>query len=415
MTRSTRSITGLALSIVVGATYSLPAFAQSSTPANLNLAGQKATSISQSPLPPSLTTPTVPASPPNVDSAGGQLGESYVLGPGDVIRINVNLPRTAASETSLADDGLVFLDRYIVLPDGSVNLPWVNSIQLAGLSLQSASDRLEKSYRRFIKNPLITLNLLAPRPLKIGVIGEVNRPGSYLISVISNEVTQASLNQRTTSEGGNQFPRVSQAIQTAGGITQLANLREVRLKRIRGNTEELIAIDLFRFLREGDQNQDRLLKDGDVIVIPKATQFDSAEAYEVAQSNFSPATINVNVVGEVFTPGARPLRPNSTLNQAILAAGGFRGGRASSKKVDLIRLNPNGTVTRKRFNIDLDQNMNDERNPRLFDNDIVVVNRTFIAAADDFLRTAFGVPLQIFGGISGFRNLLPPVLNDNNR
>jgi polysaccharide export outer membrane protein len=344
-----------------------------------------------------------------------QLGESYVLGPGDVVRINVNLPRTTASETTLADDGLVFLDRYIVLPDGSINLPWVNSVRLAGLSLQEASNVLERSYRRFIKNPLITLNLLAPRPLKIGVIGEVNRPGSYLISVISNEVTQASLNQRTTSEGGNQFPRVSQAIQTAGGITQLANLREVRVKRIRGNTEELIAIDLFRFLREGDQNQDRLLKDGDVVVIPKATQFDSAEAYEVAQSNFSPEQITVNVVGEVFTPGARAVKPNSTLNQAILSAGGFRGGRASSKKVDLIRLNPNGTVTRRRFNIDLDQNMNDERNPRLFNNDIVVVNRTFAAAANDFLQTALGVPLQIFGGISGFRNLLPPVLDGNNR
>jgi polysaccharide biosynthesis/export protein len=411
MIRSTpRSIAGLALSALVGATYSLPVFAQSSAS---TLTPSKTTPLAQSPLPPSLTTPTVPATSVPIDPSGAQLGESYVLGPGDVVRINVNLPRTGAAETTLADDGLVFLDRYIVLPDGSVNLPWINSVRLAGLSLQDASTVLERSYRRFIKNPLITLNLLAPRPLKIGVIGEVNRPGSYLISVISNEVTQASLNQRTTSEGGNQFPRVSQAIQTAGGITQLANLREVRLKRVRGNAEELIAIDLFRFLREGDQNQDRLLRDGDVIVIPKATQFDSAEAYEVAQSNFSPAQITVNVVGEVFTPGARAVKPNSTLNQAILAAGGFRGGRASSKKVDLIRLNPNGTVTRRRFNIDLDQNMNDERNPRLFDNDIVVVNRTFAAAANDFLQTALGVPLQIFGGISGFRNLLPPVLNNN--
>lgn len=415
MTRSTpRSITGLALSVLVGTTYALPVFAQTEpqpTPAT--------TPTNSIPSSPSQASPRPPSPSGNAQPASSQSRKTnedpYTLDVGDILRVNLTLPELGggtAGPGSLAADGLVFLDRYTVLSDGTLNLPWIGTVKIQGLTLPEATKLLENKYRRFIKDPLITLNVVAPRPLKVAVIGEVNRPGAYIISVISNEVTQTSLNQRTASEGGNQWPRVSQAIQTAGGITELANLREIKLKRVAADGEELIAIDLFKFLREGDQFQDRLLRDGDTIVIPKATQRDSAEAYEVAQSNFSPNQITVNVVGEVFRPGALTVKPNTTLNQAVLAAGGLRGGRASSKKIDLIRLNPNGTITRRRLNMDLDQNMDEERNPRLFNNDIVVVNRTFIASVNDFLETAIGVPLRIFGGISGFRNLLPQ--NNNN-
>jgi polysaccharide biosynthesis/export protein len=402
MKSTSRSVTSLALSLLVGATYSLPTVAQvtqSPKPgaAPINPNPQPIPPLSPTPASPAVN-PSTPVTRPEVVQPGVQAGDAYSLGAGDIVRVDI---------FDITPAELALEQRYTILLDGTLNLPWVGSVPVQGLTLKEAGDVIAARYARFIKNPVITISLLAPRPLKVGVIGEVNRPGSYIISVISNEVTQTSLNQRTASEGGNQWPRVSQAIQTAGGITQLANLREIKVKRARGNTEELVAIDLFRFLREGDQGQDILLRDGDTIVIPKATQLDSAEAYEVAQSNFSPDLITVNVVGEVFTPGARQVKPNTTLNQAILAAGGLRGGRASSKKIDLIRLNPNGTISRRRLNIDLDQNMNDERNPRLFNNDIVVVNRTFIASVNDFLQTALGVPLTIFGGISGFRNLLP--------
>ena len=170
----------------------------------------------------------------------------------------------------------------------------------------------------------------------------------------------------------------------------------------------MIAINLWNFLSQGDLSQDILLRDGDTIVIPKSTIMDAEEATQVAGSNFSPETISVSVAGEVVTPGTLRVKPSTTLNQAILTAGGLRPGRASRKNVDLIRLNPNGTVTRRKLTLDLDQNMSDERNPRLYNNDIVVVNRTGIASANDFLINAIGVPLTIFGGISGFRTLIRP-------
>jgi polysaccharide export outer membrane protein len=191
-------------------------------------------------------------------------------------------------------------------------------------------------------------------------------------------------------------------------VTQIANIRQVKIRRLRTDREEIVAIDLWKFLQEGDLNQDILLRDGDTIIIPRAEKLDPAEATQVAASNFSPETISVSVVGEVTAPGSLKLKPNTTLNQAIMAAGGFRVGRASKKRVDLIRLNPDGTITRRKFSIDLDQNLNAGRNPALANNDIVVVNRTFIASANDFLINAIGVPLTIFGGISGFRSVLFP-------
>lgn len=392
--KTSQSAAGVALSIVIGVNYSLPVFAQQSP----------LQPPSPSPIAPDFTPtpPTTTPVPENIQP-GTTLGEAYTLGAGDIVRVDIFdiTPELALEQ------------RYTILPDGTLNLPWVGSVPLAGLSLSQAAGVLSQRFSRFIRNPVITVSLLAPRPLKVGVIGEVNRPGSYIISVISNEVTQQSLNQRTASEGGNQWPRVSQAIQTAGGITGLANLREVRIRRpkVTGG-EEIIAIDLWKFLSQGDLNQDILLRDGDTIVISKATTFDSEEATQIATSNFSPATISVSVVGEVGTPGTIQVRPTTTLNQAIMTAGGFRGGRASRKNVDLIRLNPNGTVSRRRLSIDLDQNMNEDRNPRLFNNDIVVVNRTFIAGVNDFLVNAIGVPLTIFGGINGFRSLLFPNLRN---
>ena len=386
--RKTRSFAGIVLSSLIGTVQPLSVLAQSSpsvVPSQNSVPFERRLPLSES-LPPSYVKP------------GTILGDAYTLGAGDIVRAEIF---DIAPELALEP-------RYTILLDGTLNLPWVGSVPVQGLTLTQAAAVISAKYSRFIRSPLVTISLLAPRPLKVGVIGEVNRPGSYIISVISNEVSQTSLNQRTASEGGNQWPRVSQAIQSAGGVTQIANIREVKIRRLRTDREEIVAIDLWKFLREGDLSQDTLLRDGDTIIIPKADKLDAAEATQVAASNFSPETISVSIVGEVTAPGSLKLKPNTTLNQAIMAAGGFRVGRASKKGVDLIRLNPDGTITRNKYSIDLDQNLSAGRNPALHNNDIVVVNRTFIASANDFLINAIGVPLTIFGGISGFRNVLFP-------
>ena len=303
--------------------------------------------------------------------------DAYTLGAGDLVKVDIfDTPE------------LKLENRYTVLVDGTLNLPWVGTIKVQGLTLVQAADVLALRYAQFINKPLITLNSVSPRPLKIAVLGEVNRPGAYIISPISGtETSRTNLSERTSSDTGSQWPTVTKAIQTAGGITQLANVRKIQVRRgQRTGAERIIDVDLWKFLQAGEQNQDFALRDGDAIIIPLATQLNPAEATEIATSNFSPETIKVSVVGEVVTPGLVTVLPNTSLNQAVLVSGGFKSGRALKKDVELIRLNPNGTVSRRGISIDFSKNLDELSNPALRNNDIIVVKPNALARTSDFLN-----------------------------
>ena len=301
--------------------------------------------------------------------------DAYILGAGDLVKVDIFDTPELKLET-----------RYTVLVDGSLNLPWIGTVKVQGLTLVQAADVLALRYAKFINKPLITLNSVSPRPLKIAVLGEVNRPGAYIISPISGtETSRTNLSDRTSSDTGSQWPTVTKAIQTAGGITQLANVRKIQVRR-RAGVERVIDVDLWKFLQAGEQNQDFALRDGDAIVIPLATQLNPAEATEIATSNFSPETIRVSVVGEVVTPGLVTVLPNTSLNQAVLVSGGFKSGRALKKDVELIRLNPNGTVSRRGISIDFSKNLDESSNPALRNNDIIVVKPNALARTSDFLN-----------------------------
>ena len=371
-----RSITGFSLLVLVSFSNSLPTTAQT-------------------PLAPAPTDPSQQgiSSPKPIDTV--QRETAYTLGAGDLLRVD-----------SYDTPDLVLEARYPVLVDGAVNLPWVGSVPVTGLTLKEASEKLTARYSKFIKAPTITVSLIGARTLKIGVIGEVTRPGSYIIA--SNLISSSAVNvngaqntpagqQQGGAESGSQWPTVSKAIQAAGGITEQANIRQIQIRRAPGSgREETRTIDLWKFLSEGDLTQDVQVRDGDTLVIPKADRVDTVEALQIASSNFSPDAIKVNVVGEVTTPGSVAVKPNTTLNQAILAAGGFKSGRAK-KDVELIRLNPDGSVDRRTIAVDFSQKLNEKNNPPLRNNDVVVVNRNGLAKIGDGVSTVLG-PL---GGILG--------------
>ncbi len=305
--------------------------------------------------------------------------DAYTLGSGDLVRVDI-----------FDTPDLKLEERYRVLVDGSLNLPWVGTVSVEGLTLEQAADVLTLKYSRFINKPLITLSSVSPRPLKIAVLGEVNRPGSYIISPIGNETSRSNLSERTTADTGSQWPTVTKAIQSAGGITQLANIRKIQVRRPQKFAAvKVIDVDLWRFLKAGEQAEDFALRDGDAIIIPTSTNLDSAEASEVATSNFSPETIKVSVVGEVATPGTVTVLPNTSLNQAVLSAGGFKNGRSRKGDVELIRLNLNGTVSRRSIPIDFSRNLDETGNPALRNNDIIVVKPTALAKTSDFLSLLF--------------------------
>jgi polysaccharide export outer membrane protein len=172
----------------------------------------------------------------------------------------------------------------------------------------------------------------------------------------------------------------------------------LKLRRpTRTGTEQTVDINFWQLLQSGDVNQDVVLQDGDTIIVPTATEINPAEATQLASTTLSPSTIQVGVVGEVKKPGAVDVRPNSSLNQVILAAGGFNDSRARTTTVDLIRLNPNGSVTKRQVKVDFSQGINEQTNPILRNNDVVVVNRSKIAQAGDAVGTFFNPIGTVFG------------------
>jgi polysaccharide biosynthesis/export protein len=231
------------------------------------------------------------------------------------------------------------------------------------------------------------------RPINIAIVGQVFRPGTYSVTGETSTTAQAGTVGSTT--GGSTLPTVTRAIQAAGGIKPLANIREVEVRRqTKTGVEQSFKVNLWNLLTQGDLKQDAILQEGDTIMIPTATQPVSAEAAQAATASFSPDKIKVNVVGEVKNPGTVEIPPNTPLNQAILAAGGFNN-RAKRGSVDVVHLNDDGTVVKRRIEIDLAQSTNPESNPALNNNDVVIVRRSGAAALGD----AIGTILTPLGGL----------------
>jgi polysaccharide export outer membrane protein len=454
------------------------------------LVSSAAASWAQMPLTPPNLAPT--SLIPSSSVAVGATQDGYQLGAGDRVRLDIfQVPE--------------YSGEHQVLSDGSLNLPLVGTVPVKGMTLKQASAILSAKYAPIIKRPIVTMTLLAARPLKIAIAGEVSHPGSYTVSPsgeqgvptvtravqLAGGITQAAdtrqiqvrrsrplnvggeqiltvdlwqllqtgdlrqdlilqdgdtlfiptqktvnlaeANQlaaasfaaskaeplriaivgqvnrpgpytltgnvegQTEAGGGVQMPTVTRAIQVAGGITQSADIRRIQLRRMtKTGSDQVIDVDLWKLLQGGDVRQDIPLQEGDTITIPIATAMTPTEVTELASASFSPSKITINVVGEVVQPGVVEVPPNSPLNQGLLAAGGFNR-RAKKGSVELIRLNPNGTVSRQQIAINFSKGLSDKDNPPLRNNDTIIVKRSGISGLSDAIGTVLSPLTSGFG------------------
>lgn len=196
------------------------------------------------------------------------------------------------------------------------------------------------------------------QPPNVTIVGAVNRPGAYTIPIDKTP------------------PRLTIALQQSGGIQDMANIRDITVNRITRDGEEMkIQVNLLEMLETGDIGKDIVLQDGDTVIVPKAETLDPQEAQTLASANFSPSEITVNVIGSVKNPGSVKVVPNTPLNTAILAVGGFDERRANDRVIQLLRINANGTVTKRDINVNLSASIDDESNPILKNNDVIIVGR----------------------------------------
>ncbi|MGJ3245668.1 MAG: SLBB domain-containing protein [Elainellaceae cyanobacterium] len=327
------------------------------------------------------------SSPSNDADENSPLENSYTLGAGDLVYMDiVNVPD--------------YSREYQVLSDGTLNLPLIGSVSVQGMTINQAANEIATRFARYIRRPVVTLDLRESRPLQIAIVGEVHRPGAYNISLRPDEETSTNTSQSIE-------PTVTQAIQLAGGITQSADIRNIQVRRPQPHQSDdywQLDVNLWDLLQAGDLQQDVSLKDGDTVFVPTATNLDYAETATLAAASFSPDNITVNVVGEVEVPGAVEVPPNTPLNQALLAAGGFNDD-AARKSVELIRLNPNGTVSRQEIEIDFAQDVSEVDNPALRNNDTIVVRRSGASRVLNVMERV----LPPLGGIVNLLRIFTPL------
>jgi polysaccharide export outer membrane protein len=302
----------------------------------------------------------------------------YRLGPGD--RLKMSVFKMEGYETTAE-----------VMSDGTLNLPRLGSVPVWGLTMDGARERITKGYAAILRRPIVYLDLLQARPVRVSISGEVQRPGLYSIG-------QGGSNQLASTASGTGgaviqtagWPTLVDAVQKAGGITAHGDLRRVTIQRPTagpGSPVRTVQYNFLQVLESGGPTVNPLLYDGDSVLIPRAEQLSETELLKVASSTFAPDTISVNVVGEVERPGAQAVKANSPLSQALLSAGGLTR-RANAGQVRLLRLEPNGTIRQSAVAYNPAAPMGSQANPPLQQGDVVVVDRHGWAKANDSLRSA---------------------------
>lgn len=161
--------------------------------------------------------------------------DPYRINPGDVLQISV------WKEADLTRE-------LLVNPDGHLAFPLAGDLLAEGKTVEQLRQELTGKLARFIPDVVVTVAALQLNGNKVYVLGQVTRPGEFVMTRAVD---------------------VMQAISTAGGTTPFAKLDDVRILR-RGDQGTQIAIP-FRYsdVQEGRKlEQNILLRAGDTIVVP---------------------------------------------------------------------------------------------------------------------------------------------------
>ena len=193
----------------------------------------------------------------------------YVLGTGD--RLKMAVFKVPGYEASVE-----------VLADGTITLPRLGSVPVAGLTLDQAKNNITRGYAAILRRPIVYLDLVYARPIRITVSGEVQRPGLYSLS--RSESNSLESGGPNSSGSGtviqtSGWPTLVEAIQKAGGLTSLGDLRNVKIRRLApgGRSEQELSFNFWNSIKHGRRVENPLLQDGDVILIPAAEQINEAD------------------------------------------------------------------------------------------------------------------------------------------
>jgi polysaccharide biosynthesis/export protein len=281
---------------------------------------------------------------PSIDQTG------VPLKPGD--RLNL----TVAGFPDLSGE-------QVILSDGTIQLPMVGVVEVAGLTSIQANATLTEALRPYVRRPQVALSLLSFSPLQISVTGEVLRPGPQ---TLSPEATQSG-------------PiTLSDALILSGGITPNADLRNIVIRRAAAGetaSKTEIQVNLWQAIQQGELVADVPIYDGDEIHVPLA-QVNPVDQQLLLASTLAPDQITVQIAGEVHRPGQVEVSPTAGISEAVAAAGGPTD-KADQDSLRLLRLTATGQIEQQTFEFG-------EASEPLRNGDLIVVEKS---TADGILDT----------------------------
>ena len=195
--------------------------------------------------------------------------QNYVLGPGDMLVIDVY----GASQDAL---------KLTVSPDGDVTIPGFGPIHVSGITVAAAQAKIQRKLGDYYENSSIKTSLGQTRTIMVNVMGEVRTPGTYTLSA---------------------FATVFHALYRAGGINRLGTLRDIKVFR---QGRLITVVDVYEFILNGRLAGNVRLQDNDVIQV-------------------GPYDCIVDVEGNVKRPMAYEMRKGESLATLLKYCGGFRG------------------------------------------------------------------------------------------
>jgi len=212
------------------------------------------------------------------------VGPDYVLGPGDNLLINL--------WGGIVDNSIT----QIVNRNGEILLPKVGPVRVWGLTFSQAERVVRAQLSRYFRGFQTGLTLGRLRTIKVYMVGDTTRPGSYTLSSLST---------------------LTNALTIGTGPAKLGSLREIKLLR---NGHTVGTIDLYDFLLKGNRAQDFRLESGDTIFVPAV----------------GPVAA---VAGEVKRPAIYELKGSTKITDLIEMAGGLTS-MAYVKRVQILRAVP---------------------------------------------------------------------------
>ncbi len=160
--------------------------------------------------------------------------DAYKVLPGDVLQVSV------WKEKDLQID-------VLVRPDGAFSFPLAGDISAKNRSVLELQGELTKRLSRYISDPVLTVSVKQVLGNKIYVIGQVARPGVFVV---------------------NPQVDVLQALSMAGGGTPFASLNDIKILRREGKAQSAIPFRYDEVVKGRNLQQNIMLQSGDVVVVP---------------------------------------------------------------------------------------------------------------------------------------------------